>query len=332
METLNLNTLANSLPTAQQKAEQELLNNFKAAALSITTLYRSSRQNAKRAYNTGYAAACQDLLTMIQQGVSVGGLGPSTSGSSHGADNDGMTIGRVMDWIEARLEAIKSQEEEEDEEEEREREKERVRSVPSVPPNHNKPSVPAPAPSTNSSLSSSLPTPSSPALATSNRLPEPTSPSPPLPVNTLRPTQRSKPRTAMKGEPPTSYTSFSAVPSTSVFNFSPETVTPINTSLSFPETPTIPAVGTKRRHAMMMMLDAASTPTSTASVSTTQSPSMGNSPASQPNLSSSIRRRTKSTRGQQQQLQNQNLNVIQQSSEAMEIEDDGRERKRIARR
>lgn len=29
METLNLNTLANSLPMAQQKAEQELLNNFK---------------------------------------------------------------------------------------------------------------------------------------------------------------------------------------------------------------------------------------------------------------------------------------------------------------
>jgi hypothetical protein len=29
METLNLNTLANSLPTAQQKADQELLNNFK---------------------------------------------------------------------------------------------------------------------------------------------------------------------------------------------------------------------------------------------------------------------------------------------------------------
>lgn len=29
METLNLNTLANSLPATQQKAEQELLNDFK---------------------------------------------------------------------------------------------------------------------------------------------------------------------------------------------------------------------------------------------------------------------------------------------------------------
>lgn len=39
-----------------------------------------------------------------------------------------MTIGRVMDWTEARLEAIKSREEEEDEEEEREKEKEGGRS------------------------------------------------------------------------------------------------------------------------------------------------------------------------------------------------------------
>lgn len=38
-----------------------------------------------------------------------------------------MTIGRVMDWTEARMEAIKSREEEEDEDEEREKEKERGR-------------------------------------------------------------------------------------------------------------------------------------------------------------------------------------------------------------
>lgn len=160
MESLNLNTLATSLPTAQQKAEQELLNNFKgtnffyqtilnmknnffrkAAALSITTLYRSSRQNAKRAHNAGYAAACQDLLTMIQQGVSVGGLGNPMPSSSSDADDGGMTIGRVMDWTEARLEAIRAQEEEEDEEEEREKEKERTRSTSCVPPSHNKPAT-----------------------------------------------------------------------------------------------------------------------------------------------------------------------------------------------
>jgi hypothetical protein len=86
---------------------------------------------------------------MIQQGVSVGGLGSTASSSSHDADNDGMTIGRVMDWTEARLEAIKAQEEEEDEEEEREREKEGARSTSATAPNPSKPAVPAQTASSN---------------------------------------------------------------------------------------------------------------------------------------------------------------------------------------
>jgi len=82
------------------------LNNFKAAALSITTLYRSSRETSKRAYNSGYVSACQDILLMIQQGVSVGGA------------DDAISVGRIMDWVEARLEAIKAREDEEYEDEE----------------------------------------------------------------------------------------------------------------------------------------------------------------------------------------------------------------------
>ena len=134
MESLNLNALAGSLPTSNlANAEKELLNNFrgilsllrcpiaitlrrlthhsstffstpKAAAMSITNLYRSSRATSKRAYNSGYAAACADLLQMIQQGVSDSETPP--------------TIGRVMDWVEARLEAVRAREEEEDEEDE----------------------------------------------------------------------------------------------------------------------------------------------------------------------------------------------------------------------
>jgi len=105
--SLNLNTLANSLPNSNlANAEKDLLNNFKAAALSITTLYRSSRQTSKRAYTTGYVAACQDILLMIQQGVSTGEPG------------DAVSVGRIMDWLEARLDAVKAREEEEDEEEE----------------------------------------------------------------------------------------------------------------------------------------------------------------------------------------------------------------------
>lgn len=59
---------------------------------------------------------------MIQQGVSL-----DPSGSSHDSEGGGMTIGRVMDWTEARLEAIRSREEEEDEDEEREKDKDRTR-------------------------------------------------------------------------------------------------------------------------------------------------------------------------------------------------------------
>lgn len=58
---------------------------------------------------------------MIQQGVS--------AGESSGPNGSGMTIGRIMDYIEARLEAIKSREEEEDEDEEKEKERERERNL-----------------------------------------------------------------------------------------------------------------------------------------------------------------------------------------------------------
>lgn len=94
---------------------------------------------------------------MIQHGVSTGGFGTedtveaggsgsggsgsspgakstegivlgSSAGSEYGqgrgrraADNEAMTVGRIMDWIEARVEAIKSRQEEEDEDDERER-------------------------------------------------------------------------------------------------------------------------------------------------------------------------------------------------------------------
>ena len=102
---------------------------FLAAALSITTLYRSSRKNSKRAYNAGYATACQDLLNFIQQGVSASDIGLSPS---HEMEGGGMTIGRVMDWTEARVDAIKAREEEEEEDEERERDRERT--APSAAP------------------------------------------------------------------------------------------------------------------------------------------------------------------------------------------------------
>jgi hypothetical protein len=110
----------------------------KAAALSITNLYRSSRSTSKRAYNSGYAAACADLLQMIQQSVS--DSDPETPPS----------IGRVMDWVEARLEAIRAREEEEEEEDEESaasrKEKEggtgRLKASSSLPRANSAPAVP----------------------------------------------------------------------------------------------------------------------------------------------------------------------------------------------
>lgn len=60
---------------------------------------------------------------MIQQGVS--------AGETSDLNGSGMTIGRVMDYLEARLEAIKSREEEEEEDEEKDKERERQSKAPS---------------------------------------------------------------------------------------------------------------------------------------------------------------------------------------------------------
>ena len=51
---------------------------------------------------------------MIQQGVSAGG--------DHTGENP-MSVGRIMDWVEARCDAIKAREEEEEEEEQKEKDK-----------------------------------------------------------------------------------------------------------------------------------------------------------------------------------------------------------------
>lgn len=87
---------------------------------------------------------------------------------------------------------------------------------------------------------------------------------------------------------------------------------------------------------MMMMLDSGPSPISIApgggpssvvsSPGGVASPTMG-APSSFP------RRRMRSVRNLgPHQVQNQNINVIQMASEAMDIEDEGRERKKIARR
>ncbi|KAJ3885887.1 hypothetical protein GG344DRAFT_91122 [Lentinula edodes] len=343
--SLNLTTLASSLPSPYQNAEKDLLNNFKAAALSITTLYRSSRNASKRAYNAGYASACNDILLMIQQGVSVEGIehtqnhGSSETGSTapSSSQSKGMTIGKVMDWIEARMEAIKSREEEEDEEEERERERDRA--------------------TTSTANTAGPATAANPSLITNHASDLPgQSQSPSPPPATLRQAQRAhnkSSRTQAQPKGDSSLPSSPLVPSvdrsalhnpTTFNNFVSEdhAVFPsvassspplLSTLSSFPDH--VPAVtaGAKRRHAVMMMLDSSSTSSSPASVGSSTSTPSGTPPLIHSHLGVGSRRRTRSTRSTNHSL---GLNVnLGLASEAMDVEEDGpggRERKRVARR
>ncbi|KAJ3848750.1 hypothetical protein EV368DRAFT_68000 [Lentinula lateritia] len=347
--SLNLTTLASSLPSPYQNAEKDLLNNFKAAALSITTLYRSSRNASKRAYNAGYASACNDILLMIQQGVSVEGIehtpnhGSSETGSTtpSSSQGKGMTIGKVMDWIEARMDAIKSREEEEEEEEERERERERATTSTA--------STAGPATAANPSAKSV--TGSKPPIQLKSAREQSFSP----PPATLRQAQRAhnkSSRTQAQTKGDSSLPSSPLVPSVdrsalhnpTTFNFVPEdhaafpsvaSSSPplLSTLSSFPDH--VPAVtaGAKRRHAVMMMLDSSSTSSSPGSVGSSTSTPSGTPPLIHSHLGVGSRRRTRSTRSTNHSL---GLNVnLGLASEAMDVEEDGpggRERKRVARR
>jgi hypothetical protein len=92
--------------------------------------------------------------------------------------------------------------------------------------------------------------------------------------------------------------------------------------------------GAKRRHSVMMMLDSTSSPVDV-SISSNSSP--GNGALLTPNMNTgsgatsaipSGRRRTRSSRGGH----SYGVNANQQSVEPMDIEEDGRERKRVTRR
>lgn len=76
--------------------------------MNIKALYKSAIEAHKRSFDAGYSTALNDILNFIQQGVS-----SNDHKRTHpsGMDGEGMTIGRIMDFLEARLEAIGTQEE-----------------------------------------------------------------------------------------------------------------------------------------------------------------------------------------------------------------------------
>lgn len=287
-----------------------------AAALSLTTLYRSSKRTSKRAYNAGYASACRDLLNMIQQGVS--------AGDSSGSDGQGIAIGRIMDYVEARLEAIRSREEEEDEDEDKERERAGgatssgpikptsagTAMAPAVTPKH-PPATPAHTPSTaptrlkemvrpplpvsppthgNHRSQQAPPTPYTPSTVSANASATPS----PVMINRAA---RSRLYALAAAKDPSVV---SAAPSP--FSFEPPT-----TALLSPPMDLDVSVGSKRRHNAMSLDSPSPTPAESGP---------------------SSKRRTRSSRGAAL-VASQDQNMM---GDAMDVEEEGRERKRVARR
>lgn len=274
---------------------------------------------------------------MIQQGVS--------TGESSETDGQGMAvIGRIMDYIEARLEAIKSREEEEDEDEEKERERERGKPAPAAGPSTRPapaPAVPAkskeqvrnivflvvsfsvypsqqnavapPTPYTPPSLAPTQPTISTNAPPSPSPLPSTLHrsaahhPSLPLPLQ-----RTSKSRLLAAKDPAASVPFTFDAPSTAI-------LTHPSLNLDPPSSTVETAVGSKRRHNVMMLDSFA--PPATAEVAST-----GTGGPSTP----ATRRRTRSARSAAVSgaVQDQN-----HSADAMDVEEEnGRERKRVARR
>ncbi|CDO77108.1 hypothetical protein BN946_scf184592.g4 [Trametes cinnabarina] len=318
MESLNLNNLASSLPTSSYaNAEKELTNNFRAAALSLTTLYRSSKTASKRAYNAGYAAACHDLLNMIQQGVST--------------DVDAgreVTIGRIMDYIEARLEAIKAREEEEDEEEER-----AAKASPSTA-NKPKPSSPTLPPArARDPIIAAPPTPYTPSTMDSARsyvAPALASPTPavvPLrPMSApIQPLSRpSKSRLIPSVNPK----DLSSVPPPSTgpipFSFSPPDVADVTVPAMNPVTPSAEPAPPAPSLTMSMKRRREAVSSDAGVTGSGAGPEGAGSGG--PGTS---RRRTRSWRGSADQPGAQHQ---QTAGEAMDVEEEGPQRKRVARR
>ncbi|KAI0691543.1 hypothetical protein C8Q76DRAFT_758489 [Earliella scabrosa] len=301
MESLNLNNLATSLQASSSyaNAEKELTNNFRAAALSLTTLYRSSKTASKRAYNAGYSAACHDLLNMIQQGVSTDS-DPSRE----------VTIGRIMDYIEARLEAIKAREEEEDEEEER---ASKAVAGPSAPkPKPSSPTVPSSSPTRRDQPVTAPPTPYTPSLDSGRPYVAPALASPTPSVLPLRPAS-AQPVPAFSRVPksrlsinPKDLSSIPLPPAPVAFTFD----SPVVTDVTIPP----PSEGSPVSMPMKRRRDAdGSTPAADATATT------GGAGTS--------RRRTRSWRGDNVQQQQ-----VAAPGDAMEVEEEGPQRKRVARR
>ncbi|KAH8924009.1 hypothetical protein BT69DRAFT_1333363 [Atractiella rhizophila] len=110
----SLSHLSDSLSAADKGGRhdytpQDLTNQFKQAAAGISVLYTEAAKASKKAYSTGYASAMKDVLEFLQHGLDH--RPPQHVHGSRGrsrADHNAITIERVIDYIEARQETVRS--------------------------------------------------------------------------------------------------------------------------------------------------------------------------------------------------------------------------------
>ncbi|KLT41431.1 hypothetical protein CC85DRAFT_286462 [Cutaneotrichosporon oleaginosum] len=98
---MDLSSLDTTLPPALADAERDMGDKFRAAAMSITQLYKSSLGYTKQAYQAGYSAALADVLSKVQSDIGSGG-------------DAAEALARLMDWSEARQAAIRAFEEDDE--------------------------------------------------------------------------------------------------------------------------------------------------------------------------------------------------------------------------
>ncbi|GAA97448.1 uncharacterized protein L969DRAFT_94495 [Mixia osmundae IAM 14324] len=98
LSSMDLQGLNDNLPREDRRRTQQLqrLNgSFKAAAQSLTALYQHAQAIQKASYQSGYIAALYDVQDHLQRGLDV--HGPETA------------LARIIDYIEARQEALRSE-------------------------------------------------------------------------------------------------------------------------------------------------------------------------------------------------------------------------------
>ncbi|CAH7684771.1 hypothetical protein BY996DRAFT_8446412 [Phakopsora pachyrhizi] len=100
-------SLSQALPLRGYDADQDLQPPFRAAALGIATFYKKAAENGRKAYSLGYYSALQDVLEYLQAGLDHGS--DSTLRSQPTEQRMALTIERVMDYIERRQEALRSE-------------------------------------------------------------------------------------------------------------------------------------------------------------------------------------------------------------------------------